>query len=332
MIRALPKRYIPFIATAAVFFLLYGFGVMHFGEKFGSLRNIVNLVGDNAFLGIAAVGATFVILSGGIDLSSGSVVAFTSVLVATLMQRYGGEGADGLLAAGVIAISLLVGAILGLTMGALITVYDIPPFMATLGGMFFARGMAFVLQPEGSIGIRGEFFSTTICDDWAIQLTERVYFPFWGICFLIVLLLGFIVLQRTRLGRSVYAIGDNETSAKLMGLPCRRTKLWIYTIAGLCSAMAGVVYAFYTQSGDPNAAVGLELDVIASVVIGGTVLSGGSGYVLGTLFGVLILGLIQTLISFQGTLNSWWTKIFVGFLLLAFILLQRVFASVAKSK
>ena len=149
---------------------------------------------------------------------------------------------------------------------------------------------------------------------------------------MVVLVLGFIVLQRTRLGRSVYAIGDNETSAKLMGLPCRRTKLWIYTIAGLCSAMAGVVYAFYTQSGDPNAAVGLELDVIASVVIGGTVLSGGSGYVLGTLFGVLILGLIQTLISFQGTLNSWWTKIFVGFLLLAFILLQRVFASVAKSK
>ena len=117
-----------------------------------------------------------------------------------------------------------------------------------------------------------------------------------------------------------------------MGLPCKRTKIMVYGVAGLCSACAGVVYSFYTQSGDPSATVGFELDAIASVVIGGTLLTGGSGFLLGTLFGVLILGLIQTLIMFQGTLNSWWTKIFVGFLLLLFILLQRVFASVAKSK
>jgi simple sugar transport system permease protein len=130
----------------------------------------------------------------------------------------------------------------------------------------------------------------------------------------------------SKFGRSIYAIGGDEQSATLMGLPVGRTKILIYTVSGFCSALAGVVYTFYTQSGDPASCVGLELDAIAAVVIGGTLLSGGVGFMAGTLMGVLILGLIQTLITFKGDLNTWWTKIVIGMLVLVFILLQNFIA------
>ena len=132
------------------------------------------------------------------------------------------------------------------------------------------------------------------------------------------------MLAYTRLGRNVYAIGGNPQSALLMGLPVGRTRIAVYTISGLCSAIGGILLSFYTLSGAPLIAVGMELDVIAAVVIGGTVLTGGSGYVFGTVLGVLVLGVIQTLITFDGSLNSWWTKIVIGGLLFAFILLQRL--------
>ena len=132
------------------------------------------------------------------------------------------------------------------------------------------------------------------------------------------------VLERTPFGRNVYAVGGSEHSAVLMGLPVRRTLIGVYTLSGFCSALAGVVFTFYMLSGYGLHAVGMELDAIAAVVIGGTLLTGGVGYVAGTLFGVLMLGIIQTLISFDGTLSSWWTRIVVGVLLFAFCLLQRL--------
>lgn len=126
------------------------------------------------------------------------------------------------------------------------------------------------------------------------------------------------------MGRTVYAIGGNEHSAVLMGLPVARTTVLVYAFSGFCSALGGVVFSFYMLSGYGLHAMGLELDAIAAVVIGGTLLTGGVGYVIGTLFGVLILGVIQTLISFDGTLSSWWTRIVIGTLLLVFCLLQRL--------
>ncbi len=317
----LNTRYIPLIATGSVFVALYLVGILNF-RNFGSLYNCVNLFGDNAFLGIAAVGATFVILSGGIDLSVGSVVAFTSILVATLIEKKGVH--PGL----AIVLALFLGALFGSVMGLIIFLYRVPPFMVTLAGMFFARGMGFIIRPQ-SLGLTHEFYETTVVDSLAIPLTNSVSIPFWAVCFAAVTLVGVFVLHLTGHGRNVYAIGGDEKSAELMGLPVARTKILVYTTAGLCSAMAGVVYSFYTQSGDPAAALGLELEAIASVVIGGTLLSGGGGYLVGTVFGVLILGLIQSLIAFQGSLNSWWTKIAVGVLLLLFILLQKVFSAMA---
>jgi simple sugar transport system permease protein len=314
-LRAAP-RYIPLMATAAVLVALYSTGCLAY-RNFGSLHVIVSLLGDNAFLGVAAIGATFVILSAGIDLSVGAVVAFTSTLIAVLV------GLHGVHPLAAILIGLAIGTLFGAAMGGLIHAFRLPPFLVTLAGMFLARGMAFVIHPQ-SLGIRHAFYAQTISQDLAIKLSGRVSLPFAALCFAGLLLVALVLAHYTRWGRAVYAIGGNEHSAGLMGLPVGRTKVLVYSLSGLCSALAGVVYTFYTQSGNPAACVGFELDAIAAVVIGGTLLTGGVGFVAGTAMGVLILGLIQNIITFQGNLNTWWTRIVVGLLVLAFVLLQNI--------
>jgi simple sugar transport system permease protein len=258
-----------------------------------------------------------VILSGGIDLSVGSVVAFTSILVATLVTEH---NVSPLMA---MALGLLIGALFGAAMGCLIQWFELPPFLVTLAGMFFLRGIGFVVHPQ-SLGIKHSFFQQTITQSLSIPLNARVSWPFTATCFVVVFLVAIVVAHYTKFGRYIYALGGDESSARLMGLPMARTKVLIYTVSGFCSALAGIVYVFYFQSGDPASCVGLELDAIAAVVIGGTVLTGGAGFMAGTLMGVLILGLIQTLITFNGHLNSWWTRIVVGMLMLLFILLQNL--------
>jgi len=186
-------------------------------------------------------------------------------------------------------------------------------------GMFLMRGLAFQVTLE-SIPIRHDFVDKIVY--FGIPLTKRVSFSGLALLFLVIVGGGIYLSHFTKFGRNVYAIGGSEQSAILMGLPVRKTKIIIYTMNSTLAALAGVVYTFYTVSGYPLATVGLELDVIASVVIGGTLLTGGMGYVEGTLVGVLILGLIQTFITFQGTLSSWWTRIVIGILLFIFILLQ----------
>ncbi|MFB9640655.1 ABC transporter permease subunit, partial [Streptomyces spiralis] len=160
-----------------------------------------------------------------------------------------------------------------------------------------------------------------------IALPGEMYVSVSVVIALAVVLVAAYMLHYTRLGRNVYAIGGSEQSALLMGLPVARTKIAVYTISGFCSALGGVLFSLYTLSGYGLNALGMELDAIAAVVIGGTLLTGGSGYLLGTVLGVLVLGLIQTIISFEGTLSSWWTKIFIGLLLFVFILLQRLISA-----
>ena len=294
------------LATVAVFVTIYGLAAWRY-DGFLSRGVLFNLLGDNAFLGVAAVGMTFVILLGGIDLSVGSMIGFTSILVATLI------GKAHLHPLAAFAVAELVGALFGLGMGVLIQGFALPPFLVTLAGLFLARGLGFVLSLE-SVTIDHPFYRAV--SGWRV-------FPASGLVFLVVLALGGLVSRFTRFGRTVYAIGGNEQSARLMGLPVARVKVSTYVLSGLCSALAGIIYSVYTSSGNASVGVGLELDAIAAVVIGGTLLTGGVGSVWGTLFGVLILGAIQTMITFEGTLNSWWTRITIGVLLLAFILLQR---------
>jgi Ribose/xylose/arabinose/galactoside ABC-type transport systems, permease components len=314
------SKYIPLMATAVVMLALYAAGCVLY-RNFFSLRVAVNLFGDNAFLGIAAIGATLVILSGGIDLSVGSVVAFSSILIATLV----GKGVDPI---ATIVVTLLAGAFFGAGMGCLIQWFELPPFLVTLAGMFLARGVGFIIYPQ-SLGIKHPFFLRFINETLSLPLNERVSWPFTATCYLVIFLAAIIVAHYTKFGRYVYAVGGDEHSAKLMGLPVGRTKVFLYTVSGFCSALAGVVYTFYTQSGNPASCVGLELDAISAVVIGGTLLSGGAGFMAGTLMGVLILGLIRTLITFQGNVNSWWTSIVVAVLVLLFILLQKAISLIS---
>lgn len=337
------SKYIPLLASATVLGLLYLGGCLAFGDRgFTKLRVITDLFRDNAFLGVAAVGATFVILSGGIDLSVGSLVALTSILIATLtfdpsldprvvgvVSKALPHGLHPLLAIG---IALAFGALFGAGMGCLVHFFKLPAFLVTLGGMFLARGLAFFIKSE-SLSIRQPFYTTFLREDLTIALTAEVDLPFTIVCFMALFLVGLYLAHFTRFGRNVYAVGGDEDSAILMGLPVARTKILIYTFAGFCSAAAGVIYTFALSKGDPaQAGLGLELDAIASVVIGGTLLSGGVGFLAGTLIGVLIFGLIQTLINFQGALSAWWTRIVVGVLLLLFILLQNFVSAATMRK
>lgn len=311
----LSPQVIPFAASAAVLVILYVVGCLAF-PNFASPRVLINLFGDNAFLGVAAVGATFVILAGGIDLSVGAVVAFTGIFIASLV----GQGYPPPVAIG---LALVVGAGFGAFMGTLIHVFALPPFLVTLGGMFLARGLGFVVHPQ-SLSIDAPFYSDFISQTLSIPVSARLAIPFTAICLVAVVVLATLVARWTTFGRNVYALGSSESSARLMGVDIGRTKILVYTLAGFLSALGGVVATFYMQSGNPASFVGLELDAIAATVIGGTLLRGGVGFIPGTLVGVLILGVIQTLITFQGNLNTWWTRIAVGGLLFVFILLQQL--------
>ncbi|WP_374012050.1 galactofuranose ABC transporter, permease protein YjfF [Pseudoxanthomonas koreensis] len=298
-----------FVAMSAAGGVLY--------DGFLSPQVFLNLLIDNAFLLIVAVGMTFVILTGGIDLSVGAVIAFSTVLLASLVQHHGWHPLTA------IALVLALGTGFGALMGVLVQRYRLQPFVVTLAGMFLARGAATLVSVD-SIGIDHAFHVAVA--NLRIPLGGGVSLSAGAVLALLVVATGAVLARGTRFGRTVYAIGGSEQSAALMGLPVASTLVQVYALSGFCSALAGVSYTFYMLSGYSLHAMGLELDAIAAVVIGGTVLAGGSGYVLGTLFGVLVLGLIQTMIVFDGTLSSWWTRIAIGVLLLAFCLLQRLFS------
>ena len=206
-------------------------------------------------------------------------------------------------------------------MGALIHFFRLPPFLITLAGMFFARGAGFWISTE-SVGIGHGLYGTVSGYELALG---PVILRSGALLLLAVLLAGFVIAHHTRFGRTLLAVGGNEQSALLMGLPIGPAKVGVYALNGFCAALAGIVATLYTGSGNPSMGIGLELDAIAIVVIGGTLLTGGRGHMLGTLLGVLIFGTIQAAILFDGRLSSWWMRIVVGALLLVFILLQRYF-------
>ncbi len=312
------QRYIPIVATILICLLLYGVAAVTY-PGFLSLQVLVNFIYDNSFIGIIALGMTFVILTGGIDLSVGSMVAFSGVLIATLTEGLHFHPAVA------IALALAAGTIFGLLMGCIIHFYEAPPFIVTLGGMFLARGLAQIMSLE-SIPIYHPFFEKV--NALGINLNEEVLLPALALIFLAVFAIAVYIAHLTRFGRNVYAIGGNLHSATLLGVPIGKTRLLVYAFSGFLSALGGAVYTFYTSAGYGLAGLGLELDAIAAVVIGGTLITGGVGYVAGTLIGVLILGIIQTFISFNGNLSSHWTRIVIGVLITAFILLQKLFSSI----
>jgi ribose/xylose/arabinose/galactoside ABC-type transport system permease subunit len=312
----LQSKYIPLAATISLFAAMSVFGAVSY-TGFLSPQVFLNLLIDNAFLVIVAVGMTFVILSGGIDLSVGSVVALSTIVLAKLVQHLHWD----LMAA--IPLVLCMGTLFGAFMGWLIQRFRLQPFIVTLAGMFLARGLCYLISID-SISITDEAY--TVLAQTRLHLwTDGPMVSISAVLALSVLAAAVFVAHGTEFGRTVYAIGGSEHSAVLMGLPVARTNVLVYALSGFCAALGGVVFTFYMLSGYGLHAVGLELDAIAAVVIGGTLLSGGVGYMVGTLFGVLTLGVIQTLIMFDGSLSSWWTRIVIGALLFVFCVLQRVF-------
>jgi simple sugar transport system permease protein len=309
----LDRRYVPVLGTLVVLLAMFALGASRY-ENFLSGRVISNLLINNSYLVVLAVGMTFVILAGGIDLSVGAVVALSGITAASLFQ-------SGWPAVVVIPLVIVIGSVLGLVVGLMVHVFEIQPFIATLAAMFLARGLCYVISLS-SIPIENEtivWLSSTripIGDTWSLTPS--------GIIALVVVAVAFVVLHYTRFGRTVYAIGGSEQSAVLMGLPVARTKVLVYVISGTCAGIAGFLFTVFSRSGYSLTGVGMELDAIAAVVIGGTLLTGGTGFVLGSVLGVLVLGLIQTIITFEGTLSSWWTKIVIGALLLAFVVVQRL--------
>lgn len=308
-------RDFPMLVTLGLFIIMFGAGSVFF-YGFFSLQNFLNLFIDNAYLIIIAVGMTFVIISGGIDLSVGSVLALSTMLSSSLLEKSHWNPIA------VIPVVLLMGVALGFFMGFLIHTFSLPPFIITLAGLYFARGLCYVVSID-TIGISNKFWQSAAHSQ--INIIGKNFISPSVVIALVVLAAGIFISRSTKFGRTVFAIGGNEQSAVLMGLPVARTKMLLYAFNGFCSALAGIVFTFYTLSGYALDGRGMEMDAIATVVIGGTLLTGGVGSVLGTLFGVFVYGTIQVLIVFQGTLNSWWTRIAIGFLVFIFCLLQRLF-------
>jgi simple sugar transport system permease protein len=307
-----PSRFLPVIATLALFIGLFGAGSFRY-EGFGDPQVLLSLLIDNAFLIVLAVGMTFVILTGGIDLSVGSVVALSTMIAAKTLQM----GWPPYLS--MVAV-LATGTLLGLLMGLLIHYFDIQPFIATLAGLFLARGLTYLISVE-SISINDSTFTNLA---FKTVYFGEFYLRWTAIIALATVVIATYVLARTRFGRTVYAIGGSESSAMLMGLRVAFTKVGVYVISGFCASLGGLLFSLYILSGNSLHAIGTELDAIAAVVIGGTLLTGGRGYVFGSLLGVLVLGIIKTLISFDGSLSSYWIRIFTGVLVLVFVVVQRL--------
>ena len=323
------------LITIVLFFVMYVIGCILFSDQgFSKTQNFLNLFISNAGLIVIGIGMTVVMITGGIDISVGSFVAMGCMMLAWMMER-GGIGAVP-----AVLIVLITGIIFGLVQGFLVAYMDIQPFIVTLAGMFFARGMTAIISKD-MISITNETFMA-----WA---KIKVYLPFGGyvnkkgvmiypyiyptvIIALILLLVAFIMLKYTKFGRSIYAVGGNEQSALMMGLDVRKVKLKAYVLDGFLCGIGSVLFCLNTLGGFVEQAKGFEMDAIASAVIGGTLLTGGVGNVIGSFFGVLINGTISTLVKTNGKLLSSWSSIAVAVLLCFFIVLQSVFAKIKDSK
>ncbi len=319
------------LITIALFIVMYGAGCVIYGEKgFSHFQTFLNILINNAGLLCVTCGMTCVMLTGGIDISVGSLIAFDCMFLAVGMERWN-------MNPWILCILVLViGVAFGLFQGYCIGYLQIQPFIVTMAGLFFARGMTAVICTD-QVAITNEAF---------VKLAQfKINMPFGGytnrrgvyqipyirvgvVIALIVVILIFLMLRYTKFGRNLYAVGGSETSAAMMGLNVKKTKLLAYTLSSFLCSIGGICYCLNTMSGNVQQATGLEMDAIASSVIGGTLLTGGVGNVIGSFFGVLINGTISSLVKTNGKLLSSWSNIAVAALLCFFIVLQSIFAKI----
>jgi ribose/xylose/arabinose/galactoside ABC-type transport system permease subunit len=327
------RRLLPLSAAMVLFSIAYIAGAAYLPGMRDS-QVFFNLFNQTPYLLVAVVGETLVVISGGIDLSVGGIVALTSTASAALLRI----GWDPWV---VMLLMLALGTAMGALMGYFITYLKVQPFIATLAGMWIGRGLAYTISNE-SIAIYDRTYSILartkiLIPGLSNPVTQKGdYITISVVVAMTVFAIAIYIAHYTRFGRTIYSIGGNnganEQSARLMGLPVDRTKVLVYTFNGFCSALAGIFLSIYTKSGQGLLGNGMELTVIAAVVIGGTSLLGGEGYVFGALFGALITILIQTMIQIQGQLITWWTLIMVGVITLFFISLQSFIANLKIGK
>ncbi len=335
-----PKKFrmssntIMLLITIVLFFVLYGAGcAMYASKDFARLQNFFNVLINNAGLLIAACGVTCVMLTGGIDISVGSVCAMTCMFMAVGLSEWG-------LPSGVlIVLILLIGIFFGFVQGYCVSYLEIQPFIVTMAGLFFARGMTAVISTQQvSVPFEswfGQLSQIKISMPFAIgAYTNKkgvLVVPYLRITVVIalaVVLITFLMLRYTKFGRSLYAVGGNQQSATLMGLNVKKTKLLSHVLCSFYATLGGLCYCLNTMCGTPTQATGMEMDAISSAVIGGTLLTGGVGNIFGTLFGVMINGTISSLVKFNGKLVASWANIITAVLLCFFILLQSIFAKI----
>lgn len=305
---ALAEKY----GALAALLVVAAFAALRY-EGFLTPENLLNLARQNSMLGFVAVGMTFVILTGGVDLSVGSLVAVAGVVAA----EASGRGLGVALGAAVLSAALL-----GLVNGLLVSRARIQPFVATLAMMIAARGVALALTGESSV--RVESLSPAFA--W-LGRGSLGPIPVPVALFAATVALAWLALRHTAFGRHVYAVGDNEEAARLMGLNVGAVRLGVYTLSGALAGLAGAVLTSRLGAGQPVAAAGWELDAIAAAVVGGTRLSGGRGGVLGTVAGLLLLGVLFNVFNFEGTISSWWQWVLRGAFLLLFVVIQAKLAN-----
>ena len=322
--------------TIALFVVMYIIGIILFGDRgFSRMQTFMNMLLDNAGLLICAAGMTIILITGGIDISVGSVVGLVCMMLAYFMEIM---QMNVWLA---IILVLLFGVVFGAAQGWLISYLKLQPFIVTLAGMFFCRGLTAVIS-SAQITIKNATFlamaNANINLPFGAVVNRRgvKLYPFVHpnvIIALVAIVIVWYVCKYTKFGRNLFAVGGNESSALLMGVNVRRTKFIAYVTNGFLTALAGLAFCLNTTSGFVEQARGFEMEAISASVIGGTLLTGGVGTIVGTFFGVLIKAIIETYIRFEGTLSSWWNRIVLSALLCFFIVLQSIFTMIrAKRK
>ncbi|MBO4241750.1 MAG: sugar ABC transporter permease YjfF, partial [Clostridiales bacterium] len=315
--------------TIIVFVVMYICAVVFIGKGFAKPQSFLNILNENAALIVLSCGMSLVMITGGIDISVGQVTALVCMACAVHLDFHGGSVFTSLL------IALGIGLAFGLVQGFLVAYLNIQPFIVTLAGLFFAKGMTTIINATQFNVENAEFQALK-----AVRITvpglgatnkAGKYVPahveIGVIVALVVVIVLFVMLRWTKLGRSFYAVGGNNQSANMLGIDVRFTKFMAHLLCGLCAGIGGFVYFMHVGSGSPSHASGAEMNAIASSIIGGTMLTGGVGNIAGTLFGVLSLSTIKQIVASLGLDEAWWTNITVAAMLCIFLLVQSVILS-----
>ena len=320
--------------TVVVFFLMYIGAIVFQGGGFLKPQTFFNILNANGALLITACGLSLVMITGSIDISVGGVVALVSMCCAVYLDYMGGN----------VWVSLLIAVAIGLAFGAvqgfLIAYLDIQPFIVTLAGMFFARGMTTIVHTN-PFNVENEKFvalkNTRIIVPGMGSVNKigkyvNAYVEIGVIVALVIVVVLFLVLRYTRFGRNFYAVGGNRQSALMLGINVKRTRFMAHLLCGLLAGIGGYVYFLHVGSGAASHATGMEMNAIASSIIGGTLLTGGVGNIIGTFFGVLSLSTIQNIVSSAGLDQAWWTGITIAAMLCLFLVIQSVIIAKKRKK